>query len=169
MNHIFFASGSKWWIHHSWVRKRRRKPAWSALKIVRFSWCWSDEPVALLIRWQESWHRSNKSLCHTTFTMQNILNSISQDMLVAFSVWFIVKRLSLITMRWAQSPFSSAVAVSLCPGLASPSRLYFSLVNSASHVCTVDKTGASCRKYIRINLVGVCVCGGVKPFSVGIW
>lgn len=69
-----------------------------------------------------------------------ILPILSRDMLIALIIWFLIDRLSSITIWWTGSISFSAVAGHLEIGW--PSRLSHPVRNSLVKCCTVDEAGA---------------------------
>lgn len=90
---------------------------------------WWAQPCAILISWHMIWHHH---LRQAKFIKQNILKN-SWDKLIILTIWFIVHRLSAITMWWKGSMYSSGVVVGGLPQLWLSLRFTFLLLNSSPH------------------------------------
>ena len=125
--------------HSSWVRKRSRKLALLDLLQKVLSFLRYYQPSVLLIRRQKPWHPPSGNGRQAKFDEQNALY-LYWEMSTTLAIWLTVKRLSFTTL-WTRLKVFWLVAVAGRSDLGSFSRLSLRLLNSAAHICTVDKAG----------------------------
>lgn len=78
---------------------------------------WCDLFAAHFIKCEKTWHIPRRNLHHDKLITQNILSSLSCDILIALAVWFVVNCLPSILIWLARSVFTSEMAVAGNPDI----------------------------------------------------